>query len=75
MDSSEFGENILFLKMFKPGGEKYTYLANLAPNDYWYVTGQEGRFTWEQLVEFFKQNNILGRESMYSIDSISPLFD
>lgn len=49
-----------FYKVFKKGGQAYTYLAIFNSYDgRWSITGSDGRHTWYDLVEFGRDRNLI----------------
>jgi len=46
---------VTFSKKWHPD-EPYTFAALKAGNGWWYLTGTETRYSWEQLLDFIGQN-------------------
>lgn len=61
LDPLEDGDVLQFKKCFRKGGPTYTYMAVRAQGNY-FVTGNETKFGWFELMDFYEKDNVTTEE-------------
>lgn len=72
MDECEDGDILAWQKQFWDGGKVYSYVATRG-GGMWYLTGQEKKWTWVDLVLEIERDNILPI-GIYKVSEVEPLF-
>lgn len=72
-DDYENGAILVAYKKFNETGIRYTYSLLKAAN-FWYVTGQSSRFTWDGLVDYLYANlSQSGGVQLFLVSEISEV--